>query len=91
MRDSVVESLSQLIETTAPPFIDILFGIPHSVPIFILMPKHSSLSLPFTIMPVSVIMKLAEVRLIIVIELSGVQLLAINNGNRNEWSAITSN
>lgn len=61
MRVAVTQSLSQLIETTTSSFNEILFGIPHSVPIFILMPKQNSLSLPFTIMPVSVINKLAGV------------------------------
>lgn len=64
MRMTVIQSLSQLIETTPPSFADIVSSIPNSVPVFILMPQQKALKQPLNETPAQVIQKLAEVRFV---------------------------
>jgi len=61
MRVTVIQSLSQLIETAPPSFSDIISGIPHSVPVFVLMPQQRALKQPNIETPMQVIQKQAEV------------------------------
>ena len=59
----VESEVGELIEKTLPPFDEILSGIKHSIPIFVVMPDHSSVNTPFKISPVESIRRMAEVLL----------------------------
>ena len=61
----VESEVGELIEKTLPPFDKILSGIKHSIPIFVVMPDHSSVNTPFKISPVGSIRRMAEVLLLI--------------------------
>ena len=59
----LVESeVGDLMEKSLPEFDEVLSGIKHSIPIFVLMPDHSSVNTPFKISPVESIRRMAEVR-----------------------------
>ena len=62
MRMFVESELGDLMETSLPHFDEILSGIKHSIPIFVVMPDHSSVNTPFKINPVESIRRMAEVR-----------------------------
>ena len=62
MRMFVENEVGDLIERTLPPFDEVLSGIKHSIPIFVVMPDHSSVNTPFKICPVESIRRMAEVR-----------------------------
>lgn len=58
----VESEVGDLMETSLPHFDEILSGIKHSIPIFVVMPDHSSVNTPFKINPVESIRRMAEVR-----------------------------
>lgn len=61
MRMFVENEVGDLVEKTLPPFDEVLSGIKHSIPIFVVMPDHSSVNTPFKISPVESIRHMAEV------------------------------
>ena len=62
MRMFVEKEVGDLVERTPPSFDEVLSGIKHSIPVFVLMPDHSSISTPLKISPVESIRRIAEVK-----------------------------
>ena len=62
MRMFVEKEVGDLVERTPPSFDEVLSGIKHSIPVFVLMPDHSSVSMPLKISPVKSIRRIAEVK-----------------------------
>ena len=62
MRMFVEKEVGDLVERTPPSFDEVLSGIKHSIPVFVLMPDHSSVSTPLKISPVESIRRIAEVK-----------------------------
>lgn len=58
----VENEVGHLMERSLPQFDELLSGIKHSIPIFVVMPDHSSMNTPFKISPVESIRRMAEVR-----------------------------
>lgn len=58
----VESEVGDLMEKSLPHFDEVLSGIKHSIPIFVVMPDHSSVNTPFKISPVESIRRMAEVR-----------------------------
>ena len=61
----VESELGDLVEKSLPHFDELLSGIKHSIPIFVVMPDHTSMNTPFKISPVESIRRIAEVRHVI--------------------------
>ena len=62
MRILVESEVGDLVEKSLPQFDELLSGIKHSIPIFVVMPDHTSMNTPFKISPVESIRRIAEVR-----------------------------
>lgn len=62
MRMFVENEVGDLMEKSLPQFDELLSGIKHSIPIFVVMPDHTSMNTPFKIRPVESIRRIAEVR-----------------------------
>ena len=62
MRVFVENEVGDLVEKTLPSFDEILSGIKHSIPVFVVMPDHSSVNTSLKISPVESIRRMAEVR-----------------------------
>ncbi|KAJ7392728.1 hypothetical protein OS493_010381 [Desmophyllum pertusum] len=60
MRMFVESEVGDLMEKSLPVFDEVLSGIKHSIPIFVVMPDHSSVNTPFKISPVESIRRIAE-------------------------------
>lgn len=58
----VENEVGDLVEKSLPRFDELLSGIKHSIPIFVVMPDHTSMNTPFKISPVESIRRIAEVR-----------------------------
>ena len=61
MRMLVEDEVGDLMERTLPEFDEVLSGIKHSIPVFVLMPDHTTVNTPFVISPVDSIRRMAEV------------------------------
>ena len=55
--------VGELKEDTLPPFDEVISGIKNSIPVFVMMPDHSSVNTPFKVSPVETITRMAEVLL----------------------------
>ena len=62
MRMFVENEVGDLVEKSLPQLDELLSGIKHSIPIFVVMPDHTSMNTPFKISPVESIRRIAEVR-----------------------------
>lgn len=67
MRILVESEVGDLMERALPNFDEVLSSIKHSIPVFVLMPDHSTVNTPFMISPVDSIRRMAEVTLVILI------------------------
>ncbi|XP_020627063.1 dynein beta chain, flagellar outer arm-like isoform X2 [Orbicella faveolata] len=56
----VENEVGDLVEKSLPRFDELLSGIKHSIPIFVVMPDHTSMNTPFKISPVESIRRIAE-------------------------------
>ena len=62
MRMFVENEVGDLVEKSLPQLDEILSGIKHSIPIFVVMPDHTSMNTPYKISPVESIRRIAVVR-----------------------------
>jgi len=62
MRMFVENEVGDLVEKSLPQLEELLSGITHSIPVFVVMPDHTSMNTPFKISPVESIRRIAEVR-----------------------------
>ncbi|XP_066025345.1 uncharacterized protein [Pocillopora verrucosa] len=60
MRILVESEVGDLMERALPNFDEVLSSIKHSIPVFVLMPDHSTVNTPFMISPVDSIRRMAE-------------------------------
>lgn len=83
MRMFVETEVGELKEDTLPPLDEVLSGIKNSIPVFVMMPDHSSVNTPFKVSPVESITRMAEVLLSCILFWSDV-FQSYQSQNRND-------